>query len=95
MTALKVWAHLAQVGNVNSRPVNAGAVEQKARRCPRNYSDDYLGISSMAGVTHGVIPRLELISLLFGQGVLGQEQNSLLCPVQGGRNCWDFARIFL
>lgn len=41
------------------------AVELKARRCPRYHSDDYLDISSMAGVTHGVIPRLEHISLLF------------------------------
>lgn len=49
-----------------------GAVGLKARY-PRNYSDDYLDISSMAGVTHGAAPRLENISLLFVQGVLGQK----------------------
>lgn len=49
-----------------------GAVGLKARY-PRNYSDDYLDISSMAGVTHGAAPRLESISLLFVQGVLGQK----------------------
>lgn len=51
----------------------------------------------MAGVSHGVIPKLEHISLFFVRAVLGQKDKilvSLLCPVQGGRKWWDLAEYF-